>query len=66
MDIVVTEAMTLMIRGNVVESGTVVLDNSSAFKNYLHKHGMDEGLAKHKLRLRDVNRIVPHVSRSAS
>jgi hypothetical protein len=43
-----------------------MLENSGSFKDYLHKHGMDEGLAKHKLKLRDFNRIMPHVSRPAS
>jgi hypothetical protein len=43
--------------------GTVVLDNSGAFQEYLRQNGMDEGLKKHKLKLRTVNKIVPHVSR---
>jgi hypothetical protein len=50
-----------MIYGGMT-NGTVVLDNSGAFQEYLRQNGMEEGLKKHKLKLRTVNKIVPHVS----
>jgi uncharacterized protein YqfA (UPF0365 family) len=54
-----SEAMAQMFGG--LSDHTSVLENSSAFAEYLRKHGMDDGLRKHKLRLRRIHQIVPHV-----
>jgi hypothetical protein len=37
------------------------LDNSSAFAEYLQKHGMLDALEKLGLKLREKHEIVPHV-----
>jgi hypothetical protein len=50
-----------MISGAVTCAGTAVLDNSGVFKDHLRESGMNEGLRQHQLRLRHINRVVPHV-----
>jgi hypothetical protein len=45
---------------------TAYLDNSSVFKDYMRKNGMDDALKKHGLELRRIHKIVPHVCASRS
>jgi hypothetical protein len=45
-----------------ISSYTAFLDNSQAFKKYLDKHDIAYALRQSKMKLRDIHRIVPHVS----
>jgi hypothetical protein len=51
----------MMMMSAHLNSCTAYLDTSVAFKQYLRRYGMDDALKKHRVQLRSIHNIVPHV-----
>jgi hypothetical protein len=57
-----SEVLSMMMT-SMTNRLTAYLDNLPAFKEYLRKYGMDDALKQHKMKLRHIHQVVPHVSR---